>query len=201
MSEDAGHLIIARGEKVGLGLLRKDLIPLYHRWFNDPEVQRTTHHPRLIPIETIEADFDSYVRSERNQPFTIYELSERASGDRPIGAANLKDVDFRNRTAELAILIGEADARGRGCGTEATRQILDYAFTVLSLRNVMLTVYANNPAGVRAYEKAGFREFGRRTAAVEVAGQVFDVIYMECLAATFDSPVLRTIMLPPDGER
>ncbi|CAN5781369.1 hypothetical protein BH23CHL2_BH23CHL2_05390 [soil metagenome] len=115
--------------------------------------------------------------------------------------ASLKDVDFRNRTAELAILIGESDARNRGYGTEATRLVLDHAFTTLSLRNVMLEVYANNQAGVRAYEKAGFREFGRRTAAVEVAGKVFDVIYMECLASTFESPALRNIFLPSEFGR
>lgn len=198
MSDAGAPFIITQGQRTGLGHFRKDLIPLYHRWYNDPAVQRTTYHPQVVSIEALEADFDSYIRSDKNQPFTIYELSE-TSAHRPIGAAGLKDVDFRNRTAEFAILIGESDARGRGYGTEATRLVLDYAFTVLSLRNVMLNVYANNPAGVRAYEKAGFREFGRRTAAIEVAGECLDVIYMEALARDFDSPVLRDIMLPPDG--
>jgi RimJ/RimL family protein N-acetyltransferase len=115
----------------------------------------------------------------------------------PVGLAGLKDVDYRNRTAEFVIVLGEERARGRGYGTEATRLVLDYAFTVLSLRNIMLTVYANNPAGLRAYEKAGFREFGRRTTAVEVAGQHFDVIYMEALAADFEGSSLRERFLPP----
>ena len=201
MSENATPQIVVQGERVGLGFFRKDLIPLYHRWFNDLAVQRTTSRPRLIPLEGIESEFDAFVQSESNQPFTIYELANNDALRRPVGVANLKHVDHRDRTAEFEIIIGEPDARGKGYGTETTRLVLDYAFHVLSLRNVMLTVYANNPAGIRAYEKAGFREFGRRTAAIEVAGESFDVIYMEALARDFDSPVLRDIMLPPDGGR
>ena len=44
----------------------------------------------------------------------------------------------------------------------AMRLLLDYAFTVLGLHSVMLTVVEYNHAGRRCYEKAGFREMGRR---------------------------------------
>ena len=40
--------------------------------------------------------------------------------------------------------------------------MLDYAFTALGLHNVMLTIHEYNLAGRRAYEKAGFKEIGRR---------------------------------------
>jgi RimJ/RimL family protein N-acetyltransferase len=36
---------------------------------------------------------------------------------------------------------------------EASRLVLDHAFAVPSMRNVMLNVYEFNIAGVRAYEK------------------------------------------------
>jgi RimJ/RimL family protein N-acetyltransferase len=193
---EGGAILFIEGERVGLGELRRELVSLYHRWANDPVVQRTTRHPRLFSIEDVEAGFDHYMQSDRNQGFTIYERADDPGAARPVGTAGLKDIDHRNRTAEFEIVIGEPDARGRGYGTEATRLVLDYAFTVLGLRNVMLTVYANNPGGVRAYQKAGFREFGRRTGAVEVAGELFDVVYMECLAADFASPVLRAMFAP-----
>ena len=43
-------------------------------------------------------------------------------------------------------------------GTEATRLVLDYAFTALGLHSVMLTCYEFNLAGRRAYEKVGFHD-------------------------------------------
>ena len=102
----------------------------------------------------------------------------------------LNGVDFRHGTAEFGLLIGEPDARNRGYGTEATRLVADYAFNALGLHSVMLRVYAYNLAGLRAYAKAGFREFGRRRGSRVLAGQRWDEVYMECLATEFASPGL-----------
>jgi diamine N-acetyltransferase len=84
------------------------------------------------------------------------------------------------------IAIGAANCRGQGYGTEATRLMLDYAFNGLGLHSVMLTVYATNPAGLRAYTKAGFREIGRRRQSYLQGGTLWDTIYMDCLARDFD---------------
>lgn len=54
----------------------------------------------------------------------------------------------------------------------------------------MLIVYTFNLAGTRAYTKAGFREFGRRRRCSRLGQQLWDLVYMECLANEFTSPVL-----------
>jgi RimJ/RimL family protein N-acetyltransferase len=111
---------------------------------------------------------------------------------------DLFEVDFRLRTARFGMQIGEADARGRGLGTEVTRLMLDYAFTALGLHNVMLDVAEYNLAGRRAYEKAGFREIGRRRQADVVAGQVWDLVLMDCVASEFTSPLLASVFAPDE---
>ncbi|HEX5502060.1 MAG TPA: GNAT family protein, partial [Thermomicrobiales bacterium] len=68
----------------------------------------------------------------------------------------------------------------------------------LGLHNVMLTVDAFNLAGIRAYEKAGFREFGRRQQCHWMGGALWDMVYMECLATKFASPVLGRIFVPDE---
>jgi diamine N-acetyltransferase len=122
--------------------------------------------------------------------FTIY---ERATW-RPVGNTALHRIDHRNRTAVFGILIGEPDARGKGYGTEAARLMLDYAFTALGLHSVMLTCAEFNQAGLRAYEKAGFREFGRRRQCRWLVGRLWDDVYMDCLSSDFDSPVLTRVL-------
>lgn len=124
--------------------------------------------------------------------FTVY---ERATW-RAIGTASLDGIDFRHGTAEFGLMIGEPDARNRGYGTEATRLVADYAFTALGLHNVMLRVLSFNLAGLRAYAKAGFREFGRWRNSWVFAGQRWDVVYMECLADGFVSPGLDRVFVP-----
>lgn len=104
---------------------------------------------------------------------------------------------MRDRTAEFGIFIGDTDEQGQGYGSEATKLMLDYAFTGLGLQNVMLRVWEYNVAGLRVYRKAGFREFGRRTRAHMMNANWWDYIYMQALADGFHSPVLKRFFHMP----
>jgi diamine N-acetyltransferase len=182
------------GERVALGPIRRDLLPLYQRWLNDFGTLRTLFiPPRPMTLEEETAWYERAAAPDASVVhFTIYETAAW----RPIGNSQWLAIDFRNRTAEMGIFIGDAADRGKGYGTEATRLMLDYAFTALGLHSVMLTVYAYNPAAHRAYEKAGFRVFGRRHACHWMGGRLWDEIYMECLASEFESPVLARVFAP-----
>jgi RimJ/RimL family protein N-acetyltransferase len=186
-------VVSIEGERVALGPLRRDLLPLYERWINDLVSSRNLGRPALPMTHEAEVGwYDSVSKATDTAPFTIY---ERASW-RPIGTTTLHEINHRLGSATFGILIGEADGRGQGHGTEATRLMLDYAFTVLGLHNVMLSVYAFNLAGIRAYQKAGFRECGRRRQAMPVAGRRWDIVFMDCLATEFESPRLRRLFVP-----
>ena len=192
MNNDEAPILNIVGERVALGPLRRDLLPLYQRWIND--FAATSRVGNFVPLsaEQEESWYDSEVKSETIVTFTLYERSSM----RPIGTTTLADIDQRNRRAEFGIFIGESECRGKGYGTEATRLALDYAFTALGLHNVVLRVFEYNLVGLRAYEKAGFREFGRRREAQLLNGRLWDEIYMDCLSTEFESPVLRRIYAP-----
>jgi len=186
-----GPIVNIVGEKVALGPRRRDLLPLYQQWMNDFEVTRTLGVGwRPITWEFEEAWYARVSQNEREIGFTIY---ERASL-RPIGSTGLHDVDHQHRTAGFGIVIGEKDCWGKGYGTEATVLTLDYAFTGLGLHNVILTVYADNERGLRAYTRAGFRVIGRRREALRRGGQANDVVYMDCLATEFEGSILRRLL-------
>lgn len=74
--------------------------------------------------------------------------------------------------------------------------MLDYGFNALRLHNIMLSVFSYNQRGLRAYERAGFRVAGRRRQAQRLGQDTYDVIFMDCLATEFDSPVLRRLLSP-----
>lgn len=67
--------------------------------------------------------------------------------------------------------------------------------------SVYLTTAAYNIAGQRAYKKAGFKEAGRAREADFMGGKFWDLLYMDCLASEFTSPVLARIFLPPETNR
>ena len=106
-------------------------------------------------------------------------------GDILIGHISLHDIDHMHRHAFMGVVIGEDEHRGRGYGTEAVRLILDYGFNTLNLHNIMLSVHADNPAGIACYKKAGFREAGQRREWAYKNGEYIDVIYMDILAREF----------------
>jgi len=188
-STDQSPVVNIWGERVALGPIRRDLLPLYQRWMNDWEVIRTLGQPiRPMTLESEESWFDSAARGGAR--FQIYERD----GLRPIGTTSLEDVDQAHRTATFGILIGEKDCWGKGYGTETARLMLDYGFNALGLHNIMLQVYSNNERGYRAYLRAGYTEIGRRRQARRVGAQVHDIILMDCLASEFESPVIKKLL-------
>jgi len=187
MQDRGAHVPIVNivGEKVALGPLHRALLSLDHRWTSDFATLRMQGMtPMPYTMEWITRRYESGAADGAIILFAIYERATL----RPIGVTNLQNVDARNGTAEFVIFIGEPTARGKGYGTETARLMLDYAFTTLGLRNVMLTVYAYNPAAICAYTKAGFKECGRRRESVWMGGRLWDTVYMECLASTFARP-------------
>ena len=126
--------LVITGEKVALGLLRRELLPLYLKWHNDFEVTRTDGcEQRLTTWEAQEAWYERISKDERRTHFAVYERATM----RPIGTTNLRDIDHYMGTAEFGVMIGEKDCWGRGYGTEATLLTLDYGFSALGHRQVL----------------------------------------------------------------
>jgi diamine N-acetyltransferase len=183
-AEPAPHLLVT-GERVALGPLREDLVPVYARWMNTLEVARGLGSTVVF---TAEAEQDWYQEAAKANPrqalFTVYERFDLV----PIGTSSLTNIDHRHGTATFGIMLGER--RGQGLGTETTRLVLDWAFTVLGLHNVDLMVFAWNAPAIHCYEKAGFRHIGRRRGGAVCMGRRFDVVIMDAVAEEFTGSVL-----------
>jgi RimJ/RimL family protein N-acetyltransferase len=81
-----------------------------------------------------------------------------AADDRAIGYVSIKGVSETQSRAEVGIAVMDKEYRGKGYGTEALRQAIDYAFNQLGLAQLGLTVFPSNRRAIRVYEKLGFRK-------------------------------------------
>ena len=183
------------GDKVALGPLRRDLAASYARWMNQLEVRCGLNHMGVATPETQEKWVEENLeKSAKSAPatveFTIYDRRDAT----PVGTIGLLGINHANGTAEIGIAVGER--RGEGLGTEATRLALDYAFHVLQLRNVLLETLEWNLAGLKAYERAGFRRVGVRRGAVMSRGRRTDVVIMDAIPEDFGASVLRSAAEP-----
>jgi hypothetical protein len=109
-AEVSPPLLLVEGELVGLGPLRRDLVPTYLRWISAREVARGTGS---TAVQTLEAEHGWFERSS-NDPaaahFTVYDLADLA----PVGTTALAAINHHQSTAIFGIMLG--DRRGRGLG-------------------------------------------------------------------------------------
>ena len=189
------------GDRVALGPLRRDLAPIYARWMNQLEVRRGLDQLGIATAQS-QAKWveDNLQRGAKREPdaveFTVYDRTDSA----PVGTAGLFDIVHAHGRAEFAIALGER--RGQGLGTEATRLVLDFAFHVLQLRNVLLETLEWNVAGLTAYERAGFRRIGVRRGARISRGQPTDIVLMDAVPQDFGAfAATRKVISSVTGEQ
>ncbi|PZS13608.1 MAG: hypothetical protein DLM57_16290 [Pseudonocardiales bacterium] len=101
-------------------------------------------------------------------------------GGRAVGRCALFHEDPLARHAEVGIALLEQE-RGRGYGTEALRQMVDFAFTRRNLRRVYLHALASNVAALASYRRVGFVEEGRAREHCWVRGSYQDEVAMGLL--------------------
>ena len=97
-----------------------------------------------------------------------------------VGNIHLWGARPKDRCATIGIALGR-EYIGRGYGTDAMRVIVGYGFREMGLHRIQLSVAPFNPAGIRAYEKAGFVEEGRHRESVLHDGRWYDEVLMSIL--------------------
>ncbi|HEY2241423.1 MAG TPA: GNAT family protein [Streptosporangiaceae bacterium] len=167
------------GERVGLrGVLDDDLATLA-RWDLDPG-RLTTLADRVAPQSEAAARERIARRCANEGDGLGFAIEKRDGAAELIGMISLAGMGPKSRCATLGIALGR-DFLGRGYGSDAMRVIVDYGFRELGLHRIQLGVTPFNPAGIRAYEKAGFTEEGRLRESVMHDGRWYDEILMSIL--------------------
>jgi RimJ/RimL family protein N-acetyltransferase len=144
------------GDRVRLRSVRDDDLPALAKREMDPGRMATLSNwvapPSEAPAKERIARWSA--NQEDDLGFAIETLE-----DPPVlvGSIHLWGAHPKDRCATLGVAPGR-DYLGRGYGTDAVRVIVGYGFREMGLHRIQLSVAPFNPAGIRAYEKAGFVE-------------------------------------------
>lgn len=176
------------GEHVRLRAVERDDIQHYYAWVNDPEVTRNL--ALYLPMSNRDEEqwFERATQGDANERPLAIEVHDGHSW-KLIGNCGVFSIEWVNSSAELGIMIGEKSAWNQGYGTEVMTLLLRHCFETLNLNRVFLRVYADNPRGIRAYQKAGFVEEGRMREAVFKHGRYDDVILMSVLRSEWQARI------------
>ena len=86
--------------------------------------------------------------------FAIQYKNNPEGVNRLVGIISLKNTDYDNKKANLGYWIGEL-YWGNGIATESVALVINYAFSVLGLKELCAYVYSENKASIRVLEKNG----------------------------------------------
>jgi diamine N-acetyltransferase len=167
------------GERVRLRPIEREDLPRYVAWFAEAQVRANL--ALFLPLSR--AQEERWYENVLAQPPEEQPLAVDARGERwqHIGAAGLQNLQWRTRSTEIGLVIGDRAFWGQGLGTEVTALLVRFAFATLNLHRVALRVYEDNAPARRVYEKVGFVLEGRQRDGDFREGRYRDVLVYSIL--------------------
>ncbi len=168
------------GERIRLRAPEREDLPRFVAWLNDPEVRE--HLLLYLPMSMVKEEhwFEEMLKQPEEEHPMVIEIRQ-GEGWKPIGNCGMLNLDWRNRSIELGIFIGDKSHWNQGYGSEAMKLLLSHGFNTLNLNRIYLRVYETNQRGIHAYEKSGFVHEGRWRQAQFQGGRYIDILWMSVL--------------------
>lgn len=177
------------GDRIFLSLSQKEDLNLYNDWLNDFEINLTFGRSHIVFNEERQAKYiEDYNNSNDKFLFVIVKKGKSSEKDQAIGIGLLYDVDFVHDKATLGLLLDKS-FQSKGYGKESTSLLLEFAFNILNLNNVMLYAIDFNEKTIAMYESFGFKTIGRRRKAYPINNKVHDEVYMDILKKEFNDEI------------
>ena len=135
---------------------RPDDAPAVQRWFNDERVTADLVGRRDgFDLKDAQAWVERAMDTSRDRKWAI----TIDDSDDAVGFVALFGLD-RDVGPELAVLVGEPDAWGKGVARAAERQACAHAFNELGAHRIHAEIPATNEAAQKVVTSLGFRQEG-----------------------------------------
>lgn len=172
-----------------------DMTDEYYSWFYDQEVTKYNSHG-LFPysykqredfLKSIESG-ERFVLAVYTKPATISQGVDNISHTPSIqiGNIDLTSFDWINRSAELAIVIGDKTAWGQGYGTEMCNVILEHGFKKLNMNRIWTGTADPNAGMKRLAGTVGMKYEGEFRQGKYLNGKYVNIVVYSILKEEYD---------------
>ena len=162
---------------------KEDISAEYVSWLNDKDVCRDNSHATFPNnIEKTISYVDSVSRSNSEVVLAI----RWKKNDEHIGNISLQRINWVNRSAELAIIIGNKKYWNKGVGTEAYKLMIDYAFERLNLNRISSGQTLRNTGMINVCIKCGMKEEGIARESMFKEGEYLDTVTYSILSKEYE---------------
>lgn len=174
-----------RTSRLALDLVRPDDADAYHPLMADGELTRFlawAPHADVAQTRDVLCSLAAARDADRGLHWAV-----RTANGTLAGLVSLIDLRYRHLTwrldrAELAYWI-RPDEQGQGYATEASRAVLDFAFSQVGLHKVLVAHATTNSASAAVARRLGFSAVGTHRQAFEKDGTWHDLLYYERIAS------------------
>jgi RimJ/RimL family protein N-acetyltransferase len=160
------------------GLCAEDVEGNYPNWFNSSEICLYNSHHRF-PYTKDEAI--SYIKNLSNDKTKLVLAIIDKKSSRHIGNISLQCINYINRTAEIAFILGEKEYWGKGIATDAGELIIKHGFNELNLNRIYMGIIKDNTGMLKVAKKLRFTQEGIKRQALYKSGRYFDLVELGLL--------------------
>ena len=137
--------------KIQLKKITKSDLKLLIEWRNSNKIFLYNTQYFLLNLKMQMEWFNSLQNDSSRKMFMI--LHENVK----IGICGLIDIDYKNKNANIAIIIGKTQLHTKGLGTMALSNLLNYGFKEIGLHRIGADVIEYNKTSIRLFEKSKFK--------------------------------------------
>lgn len=150
----------------------------YKNWWTDQIVTKYNSHGLLPMTNTELEEFLTSLESNSKIVWAVVAKDQGTDKDQDIhvGNVSLQRIDWINRTAEFAVVIGEKNYWGKGYTIEAARFLFNHGFNKLNLHRIWTGTSVTNIGMRKVAEKLGMKLEGTFKDAVFLEGEYVDVV-------------------------
>lgn len=136
--------------------LEKKYLNIVTKWNYDKEIN--FYFSKRPPLSTEQQEIwleNTLSDSTKKKYIIIHQINKK-----PVGMVSLMKIEHTSRKAEFGITIGEKNYWGTGVAKAASNMLLHYAFQILKLEEIYLTVFEANVRAIQFFSNLGFIKTG-----------------------------------------
>ena len=170
------------GEKVYLRPIElEDIDRGWLDWCNDPLIRDNLYGANYYGRD----DLIKYHEQSKLPHAAMFAVCV-SDNDQYVGNARLGKIDWVNRHCTYGRLMGDANYRDKGFGTEALILLLKYGFLKLGMNRIWTTVWIGNEASLTSNNNVGMRQEGVIKETLFKNGQFHDAVMLAMTRSNFD---------------
>lgn len=140
-------------QKFELKKIKKGDLKYIIKWRNDPRIIKFNTQFFLLNMEHQKKWFNDVTQKNSTNKMFVFRY-----GSEIVGIGGLIHCDHENKSADIAIILGESKIRGRGFGTKALQMLIDYGFKKMKLHRIGADIFEYNKISLKLFEKLDFKK-------------------------------------------